>query len=348
MKTSIPKTMHAVAVTRYGTQLELIEAPVPTPKSDEVLIQVHASGLCSTDLHLLNGRQSLGSLPRILGHEIAGDIVALGSNVCDWQVGDRITVAIDVVCGRCIHCRSGQTQRCQQMTRVGFERDGGHADYVAVPASILVAIPASVSYEDASILPDAVACIYHSMIHQGKLTMGHTVVILGVGGLGIHGVQIGIHAGARVIATSRRQERLSAVEKYGAIPVNTSTQNLEDVIMCLTDGQGVNMVVDNIGNQQSVAQGLKILQPGGKFLVVAYLDEFFQVPSLPFFKRELEMIGCRGSTHQDLVDVVHHIETGAIQPVIGARYSLEEIDDAVECLENGEMIGRIVLNRTRL
>jgi propanol-preferring alcohol dehydrogenase len=280
MGTSLPKTMRAVAVTHYGTQLEIIEAPVPKPKFDEILIQVHASGLCSTDLHLLNGRQPLGSLPRILGHEIAGDIVALGSNVNGWLEGDRVTVAIDVACGHCFHCRTGQTQRCQKMTRIGFERDGGHADFVAVPASNLVKIPGNVSYEDASILPDAVACIYHSMMHQGKLTMGQTVVILGVGGLGIHGAQIGVLAGARVIATSRRLERLNAAKKYGVIPVNTSTQKLEEVVMDLTNGQGVDMVVDNIGNSQSVAQGLSILRPGGKFLVVAYLDEFFQVPSM--------------------------------------------------------------------
>ena len=113
MSSGIPKTMQAVAVKKYGTQLEIIELPVPEPKSNEVLIKVHASGLCSTDLHLLNGRQSLGDLPRVLGHETAGEIVSLGKNVTNWKEGNRVVVAIDEICGQCVHCLTGQHNAAQ-------------------------------------------------------------------------------------------------------------------------------------------------------------------------------------------------------------------------------------------
>jgi D-arabinose 1-dehydrogenase-like Zn-dependent alcohol dehydrogenase len=113
----------------------------------------------------------------------------------------------------------------------------------------------------------------------------------------------------------------------------------------LTGGEGVDIVMDNIGNNASIAEGLKILRPGGKFLVVAYLEDTFHIPSIPLFSKEFELIGCRGSTRKDLVDVVRHVENGIIEPVIGAHFNLEEIDKAVECLENSQMIGRIVLTR---
>ena len=337
-------TMRAVVVSRYGGSLEATVRPVPRLAPDEVLVHVRGSGLCSTDLHLLSGRQPLGELPRVIGHELAGDVVAAGSGVTDWRHGDRVTVAIDVSCGRCRHCLSGETQRCRSMKRIGFERDGGHADYVAVPAANLVALPSGIAYEAAAILPDAVACMYHSLIHQGGIGAGQRVLILGVGGLGIHGVQIAKYAGAQVLATSRRQQRLALAEQYGAIALDAH-QSLATAVRELTDGEGVDVVVDNIGTRESVRQGLTLLRPGGKFLVVAYLDDTFEVPSLPLFKTELEIIGCRGSTKQDLIDVVELVHGGKLTPVLDTSYPLCQIGEAVARLQAGDVAGRIWLNR---
>jgi propanol-preferring alcohol dehydrogenase len=296
-------------------------------------------------LHLLSGRQPLGELPRILGHELAGDVVNVGADVTGWRHGDRVTAAIDVTCGRCRHCLSGNTQRCRTMRRIGFERDGGHADYVVVPAANLIALPAEIAYEAAAILPDAVACMYHSLIHQGGVGIGQRVLILGVGGLGIHGVQIAKSAGADVLATSRRPQRLALAERYGAIPVDTGRESLEAMVATMTEGEGMDVVVDNIGTRESVRQGLAHLRPGGKFLVVAYIDEAFEIPSLPFFKAEQQIIGCRGSTKQDLIEVVGLVRTGRITPVLGASYPLMGIREATARLESGDLPGRIWLNR---
>jgi 2-desacetyl-2-hydroxyethyl bacteriochlorophyllide A dehydrogenase len=341
----MPTTMRAVIVSRYGGSLEATTRPIPRTAPGEVLIRVRASGLCSTDLHLLSGRQPLGKLPRIVGHELAGDVVEVGSGVTEWRSGDRVTAAIDVTCGRCRHCLSGNTQRCRTMTRIGFERDGGHADYVAVPAANLVALPDEISYEAAAILPDAVACMYHSLIHQGGVGIGQRVLILGAGGLGIHGVQIAKSAGADVLATSRRPQRLALAARYGAVAVDTEREPLEAAVVTLTDGEGMDIVVDNIGTRDSVRQGLALLRPGGKFLVVAYVDESFEIPSLPFFKTEQQMIGCRGSTKQDLIDVVGLVRTGRITPVLGSSYPLMGIREAAARLESGDLPGRIWLNR---
>jgi propanol-preferring alcohol dehydrogenase len=337
--------MRAVVISRYGGSLEATTRPIPRAMPGEVLVRVRASGLCSTDLHLLSGRQPLGDLPRIVGHELAGDVVEVGAGVTEWRSGDRVTAAIDVTCGRCRHCLSGNTQRCRTMTRIGFERDGGHADYVAVPAANLVALPTEISYEAAAILPDAVACMYHSLVHQGGVGLGQRVLILGVGGLGIHGVQIAKSAGADVLATSRRPQRLALAARYGAVAVDTERESLQAAVAMLTDGEGVDVVVDNIGTRESVRQGLAHLRPGGKLLVVAYVDETFEIPSLPLFKTEQQIIGCRGSTKQELIEVVELVRTGRITPVLGASYPLGRIGEAATRLESGDLTGRIWLNR---
>ena len=341
----MPDAMRAVVIAEYGGSLQATRRPVPWPGPGEVLVRVRASGLCSTDLHLLSGRQPLGELPRIVGHELAGDVVELGAGVTGWRAGDRVTAAIDVTCGRCRHCLAGDTQLCRSMKRIGFERDGGHADYVAVPAANLVALDDAISYEAAAILPDAVACMYHSLIHKGAVGIGQRVLILGVGGLGIHGVQIARCAGAEVMATSRQAQRLELAERYGAVGVNPAQESLEAAVARFTDGEGVDVVVDNVGNRASVLEGLKLLRPGGKFLVVAYLDETFEVPSIPLFKTELEIIGCRGSTRQDLIDVVRLVHTGKLTPILGASYALEQIGEAAARLESGDLVGRIWLTR---
>jgi propanol-preferring alcohol dehydrogenase len=341
----MPDTMRAVVIANYGGSLQATRRPVPRPGPGEVLVRVRASGLCSTDLHLLSGRQPLGDLPRIVGHELAGDVVELGNGVTHWRQGDRVTAAIDVTCGRCRHCLAGETQLCRAMKRIGFERDGGHADYVAVPEANLVALHAEISYEAAAILPDAVACMYHSLIHQGGVGIGQRILILGVGGLGIHGVQIAKSVGAEVLATSRRQQRVTLAEQYGAVGINTAHESLEAAVARFTDGEGVDVVVDNIGTRASVRQGLTVLRPGGKFLVVAYLDETFEVPSMPLFKTELEIIGCRGSTKQDLIDVVRLVRAGLVTPVLGASYALDQIQEAAARLESGDLVGRIWLTR---
>ena len=337
--------MRAVVVSRYGGSLEATTRPIPRTAPGEVLVRVRASGLCSTDLHLLSGRQPLGELPRILGHELAGDVAEVAPGMTEWRRGDRVTAAIDVTCGRCRHCLSGNTQRCRSMRRIGFERDGGHADYVAVPAANLVALPPDIPYEAAAILPDAVACMYHSLMHQGGLGIGQRVLILGAGGLGIHGVQIARAAGAQVLATSRRPQRLALAERYGAVAVDPGEASLDAAVGKLTGGEGVDMVVDNIGTRESVRQGLALLRPGGKFLVVAYVDETFDIPSLPLFRTEQQIIGCRGSTKQDLIDVVELVRAGRLTPVLGASYPLAGIGDAVARLESGDLVGRIWLNR---
>jgi 2-desacetyl-2-hydroxyethyl bacteriochlorophyllide A dehydrogenase len=337
--------MNAVEITRYGGRFEYNSRPVPRAAGNEVLLKVEASGLCSTDLHILEGRMDLGTLPRVPGHETAGIVIETGADVKGWEAGARAVVAVDTVCGSCRHCLTGHPQRCRNRVRIGFERDGGHAEYLAVPANVLVPLPDSIGSEEAAILPDAVACMYHCLLSQGGLTANDRVLILGAGGLGIHGVQIAVLAGAQVIATSRNPARLKAVERYGGIPVNPSTGDLRGVVGTVTGGQGVDVAADCIGTVESVREAMSLVRPGGKVLIVAYVAEEFSVPSLDMMLNEKELVGCRGSTLEDLREVVELTRTGKIEPVVGMRFHLSEIEKAAGALRDGAMVGRIVLTR---
>jgi hypothetical protein len=163
--------------------------------------------------------------------------------------------------------------------------------------------------------------------------------------LGIHGVQIARRAGAEVIATSRRPQRLALATRYGAVALDASRAPVGAAVVELTQGEGVDVVVDNIGTRDSVRQGLAVLRPGGKLLVVAYVDETFEIPSLPLFSTELEIIGCRGSTKQDLIDVVQMVHEGKLTPILGESYPLSRIGEAAARLDSGDLAGRIWLNR---
>jgi len=337
--------MQAVQIVEYHQPFRLSRCGIPKPERGEVLVEVKASGLCSTDLHLLDGRQKLGKLPRIPGHESAGVVVELGPGVTGWRTGQRVVVVIDVTCGRCRDCLTGQTQRCVDLQRLGFERDGGHAEYMSVPVQNLIELPESLSFKDACILPDATACMYHSLVTQGKVGPNQKVLILGSGGLGVHGIQIARLAGAEVAATSRRAHRLKEAARLGAVPINPEKQDLFEAIREFTGGEGLDLVADCIGTQQSVSQGFSLLRPGGKLLVIAYLDQHFEFPSLPLFSKEKEIIGCRGTNRLELSEVVELVGRGRLQSIIGATFPLSEFIQATVALQRGEAVGRIVITR---
>jgi len=337
--------MLGVQIVGYGKPFRIGSCPTPTPARGDVCVAVKASGLCGTDLHLRDGRQDLGSLPRIPGHESAGEIIEIGEGVTGWSLGQRVLVTIDVTCGRCVDCLAGQTQRCRLLHRLGFERDGGHAEVEVVPAQNLILLPADTRYEDACILPDATGCMYHSLVTQGAIGPNQHVLILGAGGLGIHGIQIARLAGAEVIATSRREHRLREASRYGALAINPEKQDLSEVVRAQTAGEGLDIVADCVGTVESVAAGLGLLRPGGKLLVIAYQDREFHVPSLPLFSREKQIIGCRGTNKRELRDVLDLVSRGRLTSVIGATFPLRDFDKAVEALEKGAVTGRTVVTR---
>jgi propanol-preferring alcohol dehydrogenase len=256
-----------------------------------------------------------------------------------------VLAAVDVTCGRCRHCLTGDTQRCPDLSRLGFERDGGHAEFVVVPSGNLISLPPGLSPQDACILPDATACMWHALVGLANIGPRDRLLILGAGGLGLHGIQIARLAGAEVMATSRKPPRREAAENFGAVAIDPSTGDLTAAVDDFTTHEGLDIVADCVGTKESVREGLSLLRPGGTLLVIAYLDEYLDFESLTFFSREKRIVGCRGTNRAELHTVVDLTARGLLTPVIGARYPLSGVNEAAERLDQGDLVGRIVLTR---
>lgn len=339
--------MKAMLLKEYKKPLEPVEIEVPPLGPSEVLVRVRACGVCGTDVKIRDGQipAPIVTLPHVPGHEIAGEVAAVGEKVTEFQAGDRVVVYLYITCGECVHCRSGRENLCLNLKRVGFEVRGGFAEYVVVPARQLLRISENVSYEEAAVLTDAVVVPYHAIRQQAKIQVGDTVLIVGIGGLGIHAVQIAKLAGARVIAADVVDEKLAMAEELGADHViNPLTCDPVKEVRELTDGIGVDAVIENVGSPESLAWTLPATKNGGKLVLVGYAPgKPFLCNSMDMHYHEWEIIGSRLSTKQDLADVVQLLNRGLIKPWVTKTFPLTEVNEALEQLAQNAVFGRAVL-----
>ncbi len=338
------RTTTAAVLTAYHQPLIVREVPLPEPGRGEVLLKVLASGLCVSDIHIREGKISTVVLPHIPGHEIAGQVAAIGPQVSGVAVGGHYVVRIDVVCGACRFCQSGRANLCLNRVRIGFERAGGHAQYAVVPAQNLVPVPPLVPLAQAAVVPDAVACMLHTLVDQAHVHPGQTVVLIGLGGLAYQGLQIARHYGASVIGTSRQQAKRDLALSMGAQGVCNSTE--QDVRACakeLWGEESADVVIDNVGTPETLALSQSVARRGGRVVVVGY--EVHQAPFniYDLMLNEKEIVGARGSTMENLREAVKLVADGAVTPLVTNTYPLADINCAMHDLETGKVTGRAVI-----
>ena len=208
--------MRALVLEQFGGSLDMREVETPTVGTGEALVRVRNVGVCGTDLKIRAGRMGLDTLPLIMGHEVAGEVAEVGAGVAGFAPGDRVTVGFYVTCGRCWACREGRETPCREVRQHGFSIDGGFADYMKTPGVNLCKVPDHVPLEGACILADAVATSYHAVTKRAQVAPGKTVVLVGVGGVGLHALQMACLAGGWVIAVDINEARLEMAAKLGA------------------------------------------------------------------------------------------------------------------------------------
>ncbi len=283
-------------------------------------------------------------LPYTPGHEMAGVIEKTGSEVSSVKVGDHVVGAIDITCGTCRYCLSGRSNLCRNLVRVGFERDGSHAQYCVIPEHNAFKISDSVPFDQMTSITDAVGCMYNAVKNRGMVKPGDRVLVLGTGGLGMNAIQIAKLFGAEVYATSRQQEKLDISLEMGADAViNTKEQDLYEEIVRLTGGDMCDVVIDNIGIKTSINDSLRLICPGGKVIVAGYNDPLFEADFQDVMKFEKEILGIRGMTRQDLSEVIKFVEEGKIVPYIFKTIPFKDINSGLNMLKTGEAKGRVVL-----
>lgn len=331
--------------------LRLEDVPEPTCGTDEVKIRVKNCSTCGTDVKIRkNGHQNLAP-PRIIGHEIAGEVVEVGSGVAgDWKPGDRVQVIAAVPCGKCHECRKGWMAVCQNQTSVGYQYDGGFAEYMIVPREVLAVdgmnrIPDGVGFAEAS-AAEPFACAINAQEQLG-IEPGDEVVIFGAGPIGCLHVRIarGVHRAGRIILVDINSERLkmSADAVKPDVVINASEVSIVEEILKLTDGRGADVIITatpaNITQEQAVSMAAR----NGRISFFGGLPKTNPTITLDsnlVHYRQLHIHGANGSAPEHNRRALDYIASGEVPvaDLITRRIRLRDVMDAFGIVERGEAI----------
>lgn len=294
-------------------EISLQEIADPSPEPDEVLLQVDAAGVCGTDRHIVAGELGVppGTVP---GHEIAGTVSAVGSQVEGWDRGQRVASFGQVTCGACPACRTGASNRCRQPAVLGMARQGGFAEQIALPASCLIRLPDTIPSTVGAIASDAIATPLHALWTVGGLRAGETVVVIGAGGLGLHAIQLARLAGAAcVVAVDPFEPARKAALAAGADATLDPGAHDDPVRALRRLARGATLALECVGTSETVELGLAALSPGGRLVVVGVGMERPSLPPLArFIGTELCVKGSFGSTPAEIETVLELIECGRL------------------------------------
>ncbi len=291
-----------------GRDLAVEDVPTPKPGPGEVVVRIMACGVCGSDIHIaLEGVTPTAFRPITLGHEPAGVVAEAGPGVAGFRPGDRVCVCPFLTCGQCLNCRLGQPQVCLERRCIGIQAEGALAEYVKVPAANLILLPDNVPFDQGAVITDAVATPFHALTAVGRLRAGETVAVFGCGGLGVHGVQLARLAGAAlVIAVDVREAPLRRAREAGAdVIVNAAADDPVAAVMDQTKGLGVDLAVELVGVNQSIAQAVECVRPGGRVAVAGLGPEPITVqPPIQFVRREVSLLGSYGFTVSETAALV--------------------------------------------
>ncbi len=330
--------MKAAVLESFGAPLRIARLPVPKPEAGEVLVRVRAVGLCGSDLKLLSGATPGTVLPLVPGHEVAGELV---SAVGAWPEGQRVACYPYEACGTCGWCRDGQEVLCPDARRIGRNRPGGLAEYAVMRRTSLVAFGAWTALADAAVAMDAVMTPWHALRHRASLQREESVLVIGAGGLGLHAVQVARAEGGRVAVVdplaSRREHALRLGAEKAADPADEA--GLREWL-----GRGADVVLEASGTSGGLELGLRLVRRGGRVAFCGYRPGLeVTVDSARLAMDELTLLGCRAGRYDDAVAALAAVEKREIQPVIGRRLSLEQVNEGVAMLREGDVVGRVVI-----
>lgn len=328
-------------VFRGVNQLNYEEVPIPKIMPDEVLVQVKVVGLCQSDIKKI--RYPLYNPPRIFGHETAGTIAAIGSDVQDWQVGQRVVVLHHIPCMHCDYCLNENFSMCDVYknitTTAGFvPSGGGFAEYVRVPGHIvrhggLMTIPEDVSFEQASFVEPTNCCL--KAVKKAQIAPGQTVLITGAGPIGLMFIMLVRYFGGRAIATDLIPARIEKALSVGAdAAFDPRDPDLAQKVQALTKGMGVDVSLLAVPSEKAFFQALDCTRKGGKILFFAEFPDEMEIPINPniLYRREIDLMGSYSSSYrvQSLAADIVFSKRIDVDALVSDRYPLRDLSTAVE------------------
>lgn len=337
--------MRALVLEEFNGPLVMKDVPVPTISPHEVLVRVRNLGVCGTDLKIRAGRMGLDVLPLIMGHEVAGEVAETGDEVEDFSPGDRVAVGFYITCGRCQFCREGRDTLCPQVRQHGFSINGGMADYMKTPGVNLCKVPDHIPLEQACILSDAVSTSYHAVTKRARVGPGNTVALVGVGGVGLHALQMAKLAGGWTIAVDINDARLALARELGADAVIDARRGpFHEEVRRLTGGEGVDVLLEFVSNQDTLPSSYLSLKKAGRLVFVGYVPEIpMSIMPHEMVRNEFEIMGSRATTKQEMQETMNLVTQGRIKPIVDQVFSLEDVESAFDALRQGISLGRNVI-----
>ena len=335
--------MRAMVVGKWGEGFKLEERLDPQPAPGEAVMKVRAAGVGLTLVTMRTGIFG-GTAPRIMGHELGGDIIAVGDGVENVKIGQRCAVYFYLNCGHCRWCRNGRETLCENHGGyVGVHRDGGYAEFVSLPSENFLPIPDNWDYEGAAIAADAVNTPWHCMRERAQINPHDDVMLIGAGGgVGIHGVQVAKVFGARVIAVDISEEKLELASKWGADEI-VNFRAIEDLALeakRLTDGKGVDAAIDFVGKPETFQACIDGLAVGGRAVVIGAQPGDVKINPVNLVITEQIVTGSRHSTRAELIETMNIMARGLVTPVVGKRLHFTEVEELFEDLKEEKLLGR--------
>ncbi|MEM2909862.1 MAG: alcohol dehydrogenase catalytic domain-containing protein [Nitrososphaerota archaeon] len=336
--------MRAVFLKKFKEPPEIVDfEPDWSLSIGEVLLEVEMSGLCYRDLLTVEGYFPRTRLPIILGHEIAGKVIAIGEGVTGFKPGDRVASLTYIPCGKCRYCESGNENLCKQRLTFGEDINGSFANIVKTHERSLIKVPDSVTPEGAAIAACVTGMLLRALKHVARVKQGESVLITGAGGgVGIHAVQLAKVLGCRVLAATSSREKVKRISDAGADEVLLSDDMMVDEVKQLTGGDGVDVVLEAVG-QPTFGKSLRCLAWGGRMVVVGNVTvSSVEVPLGLIILKANSIAGTIAATKNDLEEALRLTAEGKLKPIITV-YPLEKIHDAMERMRQKESVGRILL-----
>lgn len=358
--------MKAAICYEFGKPLVIEDIDIDPPKQDEVKVRLAATSICHSDVHAIRGDWG-GSPPFVPGHEAAGVVEEIGENVTRTKPGDPVVVSLLRSCGRCFYCTTGSPHMCGEDFALNTESrlrnkkgdslkhglwTAAFAEYTIVDQSQVIPVAAEIPLDRAALLACGVITGFGAVTNTAKVESGSSVVVIGVGGVGLNAIQGAVLSGAYpIIAVDLLDNKLAAARTFGAThTINTSSQDkLEEKIKALTSNRGADYVFVTVGNTTAMVQGFTMLRNQGLEVIVGIAEAGATIP-LPagLFLGERKVMGsAMGSTRLSvdvprLVDLYLH-ERLKLDELITARYPLEQINEAIESMEKGEALRNVIM-----
>lgn len=328
-------------------EIEFREVPTPEPKENEVLVKIMKIGVCGSDIHVYHGEHPFTSYPVTQGHEVSGEIAALGKNVTGFSTGQKVTIQPQVVCGKCYPCRHGKYNLCEELKVMGFQTTGVASHYFAVDAAKVTLLPEEMSFDEGAMI-EPLAVAVHAVKRAGDVK-GAKIAVLGAGPIGILVAQTAKGLGAEsVMVTDVSDLRLAKAKECGAdYCINTKNEDFGEAMVQCFGPDKADVIYDCAGNDITMGQAIKYARKGSTIILVAVFAGMAKIDLAVLNDHELDLNTSMMYRNEDYIDAIRLVNEGKVKlaPLISEHFAFRDYLKAYQFIDaNRESTMKVIIN----